>query len=382
MEWVNVSAFVASTTGDDELSGGGHVRLRNTGASRCWDATDGRRYSVYEAPPGGDEVTVMLPGRLVRAAARLVAVGDAPALRVAVDEDGVPMRVGLRSRMAEVGMPAGPLLFPEVERVVERSLDAPYIDVTVDRWLLRSAVCTAMELPAGVSADGPPPPCALDVAPMAMLFTVDWSEHGETVFLIDAEADGEAQVAVDISLIEQFVSSLKDQWTDDDVTISVPLDDHHPVILRSAGWSCYLLAAAPDVDQLHGQVDSLMGEVGLGSVVVAGQGTWSARIGEAEVTMKLVLGEPPRLAVSTVLLQGVTASPDLLAELNDINGRVPFVSAVLNAGVVELSVEVLAEGLGPDTVKAAARTVAQVAVDLGPVMSVAFGGSTAFRNDR
>lgn len=378
-EWLHVSSFVASAVGDDEMIGAGHVRLRNTPLGRRWDATDGHRYSHYEGAPGGPEVTVTLPARLVRAAARLAAVADSPALQVAVDEGGVPVRVGLRSGRAEVGMPPGPSWFPDVDDIAERAMDAPYIEASVDRWLLRSAVCTAMEVPAGLAAVGPRPSSWLDVSAMALLFTVDWDTHGETVFLVDAVADGEAQVAVDIAQIERFVASLEHQWDEDTVHMSVPLDATQPLIMRSGAWRCYLLPVDADADGLRAEIDELLGDSDLDELAAGTDGSWSCRAGDVDLTITLVPGAPARIAVSTTLLEGVTASVELMTELNDINARVPFVGVVLHGDRVEVGAEVLAEGLGQDTLRAACATVAQVASDLGPVMSIAFGGSTAFR---
>ena len=73
-----------------------------------------------------------------------------------------------------------------------------------------------------------------------------------------------------------------------------------------------------------------------------------------------------------VVLQGVAATPELLAELNDLNGGTGFTRVFHFDDQVLVEVELLAETFGLEELDHAIATVAALVNDLGPYLSAAF----------
>jgi type III secretion system-like peptide-binding chaperone len=121
--------------------------------------------------------------------------------------------------------------------------------------------------------------------------------------------------------------------------------------------------------------------LGVEQLEVLEDGTIPIRAGSTAVNVQLIEGLPgghPLLRVSSPVLHDVSATPELLAKLNDLNASLSLARAYLRDGVVVISMELLAESLDEEQIANAYRLVSFAADHWDDELQRAFGGSTFF----
>jgi hypothetical protein len=106
------------------------------------------------------------------------------------------------------------------------------------------------------------------------------------------------------------------------------------------------------------------------------------RAGTAVVYVRLVDAEPPVVRVFSPLLRRIERSPDLLVELNELNGRLNFLRLFWRDGTVFAASELLAETLDGAELSNACDGVADAADYYDVRLRARFGGETAFTERR
>ena len=121
--------------------------------------------------------------------------------------------------------------------------------------------------------------------------------------------------------------------------------------------------------------------LGVDLLEVLEDGTIPIRAGSTAVNVQLIDGPPgshPLLRVWSPVLQDISASPELLAKLNDLNASLSLARAYFRDGVVVISMELLAESLDEEQIANACRLVSFAADHWDDELQQAFGGSTFF----
>ncbi|WP_426508621.1 T3SS (YopN, CesT) and YbjN peptide-binding chaperone 1 [Dactylosporangium sp. McL0621] len=102
------------------------------------------------------------------------------------------------------------------------------------------------------------------------------------------------------------------------------------------------------------------------------------RSGTAVVYLRLIASEPPFVRVFSPLLRQLACSPELLAELNELNGRLNFIRLFWRDESVFAAVEMLASTLDPIELSNACDWVADTADYYDERLRDQFGGRLAF----
>lgn len=102
------------------------------------------------------------------------------------------------------------------------------------------------------------------------------------------------------------------------------------------------------------------------------------RSGTAAVHLRLVDADPAVLRVFSPLLRGVPATPQLLTELNDLNGRISFLRLFWRGGTVYLAGELLAATVDGAGLAVFCDRLADTADYYDEHLRGEFGGSVAF----
>ncbi|WP_432832584.1 T3SS (YopN, CesT) and YbjN peptide-binding chaperone 1 [Dactylosporangium sp. CA-092794] len=102
------------------------------------------------------------------------------------------------------------------------------------------------------------------------------------------------------------------------------------------------------------------------------------RSGTAVVYLRLIAGEPPLVRVFSPLLRRLGRSPELLTELNELNGRLNFVRLFWRDDSVIAAMEMLASTLDPIELSNACDWVADTADYYDERLRDQFGGQLAF----
>jgi len=135
-------------------------------------------------------------------------------------------------------------------------------------------------------------------------------------------------------------------------------------------------------DVITAYVEKLLGaQTGSDRVVADGDGDYPVRFGSARYYVRL-LGEPdPDVQVFAVALNEVPATPELLAELNDINGRIRFARIFHVHEEVLVETNIVGESVDPLGLRTACEAVGEVADKVGAILAKKYGGRRAFTTD-
>lgn len=372
-ELIEVDDRVSPFVGGDEREGQGHLLLRSGDGVRRWTATDGARLAWMEFPDvDAPRVTLLVAPRAVSAAVRLS--GDDSSATVDLVEDKTHLTV--RGTLGETVVPRGTDPFPDVEDLVRRSLDQPYVHVDVDRERLIRVVATARHAPAGaLDTDRPNPLFWLDVAPGADLtITTDWHEFGVSRYRVPCRADG----AVRLPVGPMFLAELLDATRDDSLSISLPADRRGPVIVATSDWTGYLMPIDVTAESTRPALERYLA-VRFGSVPARdADGDYVISHGSWELYVRLVEADPARIDVFAVALRDVDSTLELLTEINSINVGRAFSRVVWSNQHVLVTAELMARSLDQAELYAAIDNVADVAAGIGPTLAVVFGGASPF----
>jgi hypothetical protein len=102
------------------------------------------------------------------------------------------------------------------------------------------------------------------------------------------------------------------------------------------------------------------------------------RSGTAVLYLRLLANEPPLVRVFSPLLRRLDRSPELLAELNELNGRLNFVRLFWRDDCVFAAVELLASTLDAIELSNACDWVSDTADYYDERLRDQFGGQLAF----
>lgn len=128
-------------------------------------------------------------------------------------------------------------------------------------------------------------------------------------------------------------------------------------------------------DVITAYVEKLLGaQTGSDRVVPDGDGDYPVRLGGALSYVRLTGETDPDVQVFSVALQEVPPSAELLAELNDINGRIRFARIFHVQQEVLVETNLVGESVDPLGFRTACEAVAQVAGKVGPTLAKKYGG--------
>jgi hypothetical protein len=104
----------------------------------------------------------------------------------------------------------------------------------------------------------------------------------------------------------------------------------------------------------------------------------SIQAGTALVLVRLVDAEPPVMRVFSPLLRAIESSPDLLAELNEINGHLSFLRLFWRDRTVYAATELLAASVDATSLRHACDGLAELSDYYDERLHQRFGGQLAY----
>jgi Putative bacterial sensory transduction regulator len=136
-------------------------------------------------------------------------------------------------------------------------------------------------------------------------------------------------------------------------------------------------------DVIRPYVEKVMKELlGIDELLVWDDGTIPVRVGSAGVYVRLAEpGDEALLHVYSPLLRNVSKTPELLERLNELNASTFQARAFWLADQVVVAVDLLAETLDKDEVRAAVDLVSSLADRWDTELQGRFGGETVFAQD-
>jgi hypothetical protein len=117
-------------------------------------------------------------------------------------------------------------------------------------------------------------------------------------------------------------------------------------------------------------------------VVPDRDGDYPVRFGSALYYVRLVGAEDPDVQVFAVAVDGIEQSPELLAELNDLNCRIRFGRVFHVAGQVLVETDLIGDAVDPRGFGNACEVVAGVTDKIGPDLAKKYGGRAGFEDSK
>ena len=111
-------------------------------------------------------------------------------------------------------------------------------------------------------------------------------------------------------------------------------------------------------------------------------GDYPVRFGSALYYVRFVGAEDPDVQVFAVAVAGIEQSPELLAELNDLNSRIRFGRVFHVAGQVLVETDLIGDAVDPRGFGNACEVVAGLTDKIGPELAKKYGGRTTFEDSK
>jgi hypothetical protein len=111
-------------------------------------------------------------------------------------------------------------------------------------------------------------------------------------------------------------------------------------------------------------------------------GDYPVRFGNALYYVRLVGDGEADVHVFAVAVDGVERSPELFAELNDINCRIRFARVFHVGGQVLVETDIVGDAIDPRGFSNACHVVASATDTIGTELAKKYGGRTAFEDDK
>ena len=373
-EWTEVQRLL-SCVWQQESRVLGFVRLVADGQQRRWFASDGYRMVRLAGEPDSGTYEILIPPRLILMADTVAGDDGATEIVLRNDPDRGGPTIAIRGLNGEAEGILPDMRYPQIDVVFEDlAAIAPLITVDDDRFF--AALATVGVPPVELDAETGPVIVRIGSAEGELWMRTDWDDVGPSVLTITG--DGGAPVAPQRFNL-RFVSDLVRLF---DEPIEISVGDHVPQMKLSGGrFSAGLMAIKQEFEMLRDSVEEVIDTVfGSDSLQRDGDGDYQIKVVGVPVWGRLVDADPARLVVFSTLLTDVDGTPELFAELNDLNSNLTFVRVNWDAQIVTARVDLVASTLDPTELFTAYQRVNDAAANLTPMLNAMFGGATLDRD--
>lgn len=205
----------------------------------------------------------------------------------------------------------------------------------------------ARSLPFGVSENaGPMPPMWLQIADDGIGLHVDWMPLGApraTYRLTSSTSSGSCTVSIPHGVMEQFLRLIPpyDDIADEEVDITIAVghavansEERPAICLMSEDWRLVLWLIHPLEERWSATVERILEDDDTVRILEKDSIEWLVVRQRREVRIALHFGQPDVARVSSVLLNGVDESIELLRELGQLNASSSGLRYWLDDGAV------------------------------------------------
>lgn len=206
-----------------------------------------------------------------------------------------------------------------------------------------------------------------------------WDGHADTSAVVACTASGSVRVGVNPG----FLYGLAEAAGEEFLTLHLSEDPSVPLRVETDdGFSALLMPCRIGVESARPDFEAMLAELfdtDPGQLDRDENGAYPVPLSE-DHSLFLSLqdgdtdaGIPDTVRVFSVLASGIESSPELLAELNDLNTNVRFARLFWSAGDVVVGDELLLATLDPAELGHACRTVAALAARVAPLLRMVHG---------
>ena len=367
-EWTQVAKLVRLAE-PYETGVMGQLRLTADGNRRFWYATDSYRVGRFDAGPDPLEYELLVPPRLVLMASQVCRNDGRTELFVVADPDGSPT-LRVRGDAGEVSVPHRLGHFPDVEAMVD-DFDGRNPDLALTAHRLADALAAVAHRPEPADPEVDPLPVHIGCDDEGVWVGIAWPVEGSSRLRLVAEWSRPTEPK------PVYAAQLDDllRLFDDVVALSFGEWDGDILSLGDGRFLAGLMPRRTRFEQIRVEVERVIRRVfGPDAVERDGDGDYQLKTHGVPVWATLIDGDPVRLQVFATVAMELDSSPELLAELNDINASLAFVKVVAGGDTVTAEADLVAESLDADELFTAFSRVNHVAENTSGLIVSMFGG--------
>jgi len=373
-EWLEVMKILRGVAAHEDRPFG-FVRFVGDGSRHRWYAFDGHRSIRMFGQPDAQTFDVLVPPRLILMAPQVCSSESMTRLIVESTPGDVPT-IMIQGDAGSVAVPFRNGGFPDVESILTR-FSRETADTQIDAAQLRRALESIGTRPEFTPQDQTPPPLTVGLDDEGLWFRISWPESGPTVLSLNcAGTDQPKFKQMLLSDIGEFAALF-----DGPIDVSFGADPNEPLVLSSDNVVCVLDSLRTGVERSRPHVEEVITEVfGVEGTNTDEDGDYLLKTTGIPVWGRLISDDPSYLSVFATLLTEVEGTPDLLAELNDLNSNLTFVRVDWRDGLVTARVDLVANTLDPAELFTAFKRVNDAAANISPMLNAMFGGDTLDRD--
>ncbi|MGH9002010.1 MAG: T3SS (YopN, CesT) and YbjN peptide-binding chaperone 1 [Acidimicrobiia bacterium] len=352
-----------------------------------WTATDSYRLARLAAGTvagagndhragGSDEIEFAVPGRTLCLAWQMCDRRETEAATFSVhDGQGV-----LRLPGIELPFDAGVAGYPEVDAYLSGGAGNDETLVTVSAEDLFALIHGASLTPAWLADDAQQSfVLHVDATRGTLRGVATWDGHPETTAVVACTATASVRVGVNPG----FLFGLAEAAGEEFLTLHLTEDPSVPLRVETDdGFAALLMPCRIGVESSRPAFEAMLAELldtEPDHLDRDEQGAYPVPLDE-DHALSLTLddgdpetGTPDTVRVISVLVSGIDPTPELLAELNDLNRNVRFARLFWSDGLVLAGAELLLDTLDAAELGHACRTVAALAAKVAPMLRMVHG---------
>ncbi len=350
-----------------------------------WTSTDSYRLGRLTAGTAHGTGSFGIPLRTFTLAWQMADRRDAASVTFAVDGDEDRDDGGggvLRVDGVEVPFDAGLDGYPDLDEYLDGRGMATGTTVTVAAEDLFAAIHGANLRPPWLDTDEQESfVLHVDARAGRLRAVATWDGHADTSATVACTADGDTRVGVNPGFLYELASAAGE----DVLTLHLP--PHSGVPLRvetDDGFLALLMPVRIGVESVRPAFEAMLAElldVEVADLERDGDGDYPVPLSDDHLLyLSLREGDPDAGTPDTVhafaiLVNGVDPTPELLSELNDLNGHVRFARLYWADGAVFVGDELLLATLDAAELGHACRTVAALAARVAPLLEAVHGAA-------
>ncbi|MEX0768856.1 MAG: DUF3293 domain-containing protein [Microthrixaceae bacterium] len=380
-EWQAVSQRILPFCAEDERFGSGQLLLRSSDSVRTWWSTDGRVVARLDVGASDTDYLWTISPRIL--ASWWLAAGGTGLAKICVSESTQGNQISIRGAGGSFSLPQRNLRYPALGVITEQYDQAASATAVVEAegfYYFSNLIKNAPQGPF-LDEDRDVPPCELTVTADSLTSNVLWPGLGENLHSLQATTTGTASMFCSPVRLHETLGAFETG----ELSVSIPQDsyegDEPPIRLQQGSLTIYVLARGCELalDSLQVNYVAPVLEECFGPDVlnVDEGGDYELSVLGAPVFARELAGDPNRLCIFATVVKDIEQSPELLAELNDLNTGYGFVKLLWKDGDVLVAGDLVAETVDAAEVLALYERVRFVASEISPTLAAVHGGVAA-----
>lgn len=372
-EWERITRGLRHALGPDERTATGKYGVVVADGRCRWFASDSYRLMVLDAGPADGETSFAVPARLLEAWPLVAASSGSASLTLHEDTARGGSLITLAGPGGSLSLDREPSAVPDPQTLFERPA-GDRVRFSADSAALTELLRLAASKPPLVddSVERQMPFMWLRVATGSLTVEIDWGELGLTKYQVPIAGGAPALVSVHpVSLFQTLAA-----FEPGDIDIEVPNGVDEVIVLRQGRLTGMLMPLDP-LQRVVAHVEAVLRESFGEEVANTGVACeYVLSNSGVPVHARIIPSTPPRLTVSSTVLDDVAATTELFVELNEVNAATGPAKLRWAEGSVVIEAETLAATADGDVIRDLYESVTSFAERLGSALAARYGGRT------